>query len=318
MNRSKIQMERLLVLHERLCAGKYPNCAGFAAEMEVSSKTVQRDIDFLRDRMNAPIEYDALRRGFYYTDPNFMLPAISMSEGELTALLIGMKALEQYRGTPVAEEIRHVLEKLSGLMPDPVSVRAEDLYGRFTFSAPPALPVRPEIWRETVRALTARRVLKIRYGSHDHDSEVKPLHLANLHGDWYLFVQFIPYTDLRQLALNRIHSARMTDESFNEDPAQDFRQLLGSAFARFAGDNEPFMVKLRFSAEIANEVELRQWHPQQEAKRLKNGTLELSFPAKGEIEVMRWILAWGRYCKVLAPKFLKDMVTEEIAAMQAV
>jgi predicted DNA-binding transcriptional regulator YafY len=44
--------------------------------------------------------------------------------------------------------------------------------------------------------------------------------------------------------------------------------------------------------------------------------VELEFPAKGLEEVMHWVLAWGRYCKVKAPKELKQMVAEEIAAMQ--
>ena len=85
MKRSKTQMRRLLELHELIKGGKFPNCSSFAEKWEVASKTVQRDIDFLRDQMGAPIEYDALKRGYYYTNSFFMLHSISMSECELVA-----------------------------------------------------------------------------------------------------------------------------------------------------------------------------------------------------------------------------------------
>ena len=79
-------MRRLMELDALLRQGKYPNCSSFAQQWEVSSKTIQRDIEYMKYQLGAPIEYDALKRGFYYTDEFFMLPSITMNEGELTAL----------------------------------------------------------------------------------------------------------------------------------------------------------------------------------------------------------------------------------------
>src|SRR5437762_10466562 len=64
---SRPPLERMMRMHERLKAGRYPNCRKLADELEVSSKTVQRDIDFMRYRLGLPIEYDQLHFGFYYT-----------------------------------------------------------------------------------------------------------------------------------------------------------------------------------------------------------------------------------------------------------
>jgi proteasome accessory factor B len=52
-------------MHARLQSGRYPNCGKLAQELEVSSKTVQRDLDFMRYRLGLPIEYDQLHFGFY-------------------------------------------------------------------------------------------------------------------------------------------------------------------------------------------------------------------------------------------------------------
>src|SRR5690349_20856874 len=96
---SRPPMRRMFRLHQLLQRERSPNCRSLASELEVSSKTVQRDIDFMRDQLSLPIEYDAVRFGFHYTRPVTEFPGVEMSEGEVVALLIAQKALEQHRGT---------------------------------------------------------------------------------------------------------------------------------------------------------------------------------------------------------------------------
>jgi predicted DNA-binding transcriptional regulator YafY len=69
----------MLRVHQQLAANCYPNCRKMAEEFEVSAKTVQRDINFMRDQMGLPIDYDRGRFGFYYTRPVSGLPAIGMA-----------------------------------------------------------------------------------------------------------------------------------------------------------------------------------------------------------------------------------------------
>ena len=81
------------MLHERLKAGAFPNCQKLAIELEVSSKTVQRDIDFMRDRLSLPIEYDQLNFGFHYTEPVTSFPMIvSKSVPDSTELELNIVA----------------------------------------------------------------------------------------------------------------------------------------------------------------------------------------------------------------------------------
>ena len=194
MKRSKTQAERLLDLDRRLKNNEYPNCTSFAVDWEISTKTAQRDIDFLRDRMGAPIDYDARHRGYFYTEPTFMLPAVQMNEGELAALLMGTKMLEAFHGTPMAEKLSSVFDKLSALLPDNITVRPDELFTRFSFTAPPAMPVSSNVWEKVVQGLENQRMLEISYRNWRGDKSIRvaPVHLANLQGDWYLFVQYEP------------------------------------------------------------------------------------------------------------------------------
>jgi predicted DNA-binding transcriptional regulator YafY len=299
-------------LDEKIRAGKYPNCSSFAKHWEVSSKTIQRDVEFLQYQLGAPIEYDALKRGYYYTDPFFMLPSIPMTEGELMALAMGAQALGQYRGTPIAKKLESVLGKLAEVLPDEISLNPAELFSSFSFSSPPALPVKSRIWESVVKGVLSGRQMEITY--HGKASRIHPLHLANLQGEWYLFVRFYDYDNFRQIAMGRIERARLLKAAV-DSVGFDKEKMLANTLYRFAGDNEPFTVKLMFRKEVADSVLEREWHPNQKIKLLKNGKVELEFTAKGDVEVKRWIMAWGRYCTVKSPKWVKQMIDEEVDAM---
>ena len=79
---SRPPLARMMRLHEWLMANRYPNCRKIAEEFEVSGKTVQRDVNFMRDRMGLPIEYDKGRFGFHYTHSVTVFPALGISVGK--------------------------------------------------------------------------------------------------------------------------------------------------------------------------------------------------------------------------------------------
>src|SRR5579883_3252758 len=80
-------LERMMKIHQALQSGKYPNTNRLANEMEVSSKSIQRDLDFMRDRMNLPVEFDRSKGGYHYTGEVGAFPTFQITEGELFALL---------------------------------------------------------------------------------------------------------------------------------------------------------------------------------------------------------------------------------------
>ena len=100
-------------MHQHLKACRYPNCQKLANKLEVSWKTVQRDIDFMRYRPGLPIDYDQLHFGFNYTEPAFSFPNKEISERELIALYVGQKALAQYKGTSLEAPLATAFRKIT-------------------------------------------------------------------------------------------------------------------------------------------------------------------------------------------------------------
>ena len=66
---TRSMMERMFYINKLIKAGKCPNTPELSEALEVSVATISRDIEFLRDRLRAPIVYDPARRGYIYTEP---------------------------------------------------------------------------------------------------------------------------------------------------------------------------------------------------------------------------------------------------------
>src|SRR3954465_8458772 len=123
---SRPPLERMLRIHEELKRGALINCSGLVAALEVSRKTIVRVIAFMRDRLALPIEYDSGIQAYRYTHPVNSFPTVQVTEGELLALLVAQRALEQYRGTPFHRQLEVAFGKLAGGLRDRISFSPAD------------------------------------------------------------------------------------------------------------------------------------------------------------------------------------------------
>ncbi|MGE9289785.1 MAG: HTH domain-containing protein, partial [Puniceicoccales bacterium] len=98
--RTRTPQPRMLCIHNHLHEGDFPNCSSLAKELEVSTKTVARDIEYMRSQLELPIEWDAQENGYYYTEVVGSFPTVQIREGELFALLVAQRAMEPYQNTP--------------------------------------------------------------------------------------------------------------------------------------------------------------------------------------------------------------------------
>src|SRR5687767_1651367 len=114
-------IERMLHIHKKLSEGAAITCTQLGDQLEVSRKTLVRDFAYMRDRLELPIEFDAVHNTYRYTEPVEAFPTVKISEGEVFSLMIAEKALEQYRGTSFHRQLAASFEKLSAALKDTVS-----------------------------------------------------------------------------------------------------------------------------------------------------------------------------------------------------
>ena len=72
---------RIQWLHKKLTMKSYPNAQRLAERFGISYRQAQRDFEYLRRELGAPIAYDNSRKGFYYEE-NYVLPVLLSSDND--------------------------------------------------------------------------------------------------------------------------------------------------------------------------------------------------------------------------------------------
>jgi len=319
---SRPPLARMLRMHERLKAGRYPNCRKLADELEVSSKTVQRDIDFMRYQLGLPIEYDQLHFGFYYSEPVANFPNVEISEGELIALYIGQKALAQYKGTSFEAPLSTAFRKITDGLRDTISMTWSDLDSAVSFRSTGRATADIHLFEQLSHAVFKQVEIRFDYkkaeGTRHEPRYIQPYHLGCVENLWYLFGFDLDRQQLRTFALPRIRNLRVSKTKFRRPLDFSIAKFLGESFGVFAKPSKTkYDVRIKFDSFAAARVQERQWHPSQKLKHLPRGGIELSLTLGNLEEVERWILSWGTHAQVLAPPELKTRIATTIAAMAA-
>jgi proteasome accessory factor B len=315
---SRPPLERMMRIHTQLKAGDFPNCRKIADDLEVSSKTIQRDIDFMRDRLGLPIEYDPQRVGYYYTEEVAAFPSIEVSEGEVAALFVAQKALAQYKGTPFERPLRSAFRKIADSLKDRVSFSWSDLEDAISFHSAGASVADLELFEKVSQAVLRSVELEFEYrklNSKGYEPRrVRPLHIASLENQWYVFAEDLERKDLRTFALPRMRNLRLTNTKFRRPANFSISKVLSGSFGVFEGGKK-HRIKLRFDAFAARLVSERTWHDSQKFRETKDGSATLELELASLEEIQRWVLSWGSHVRVLAPNELIGRVRNEAGAI---
>ncbi|MBL6766342.1 MAG: transcriptional regulator [Verrucomicrobiae bacterium] len=316
--RSRPPLERMLRIHQELLSGKFPNANTLAKKMEVSTKTIHRDIEFMRDRMELPIDYNSAKFGYFYYQDVRAFPSMQITEGELVALLIAEKALEQYRGTNFEKPLLSAFHKMENMLPDTISLNLSDWEQTISFRTTAEPVVSLEIFDTLSKAAAQHRTLRLEYrkpGSRAAETRVvDPYHLANINGEWFLFAHDHARDDIRTFVPARMKSVETTGERFTPPKKFSLEQRLRDSFGVHSGKGE-YHVTIRFDPLAADYIREKRWHASQKIKELKDGGLDLSFKLSSLDEVQRWVMTWAGRARVIEPRELIESVRAAAAGL---
>jgi proteasome accessory factor B len=301
----------MLRIHQAIQSGKFPNATALARDLEVCTKSIQRDLEFMRDRLELPIEYHPQRFGYHYTGEVTAFPTMHITEGELVALVIAEKALEQYRGTQFEKPLLSAIRKIEQSLPDTISLNLSDIEQTISFRTRAEPILNLEIFDALAKATAHRRQLELSYrkaGSAQSEARlVDPYHLANINGEWYLFAFDHTRKDIRTFVPARVHAVKPTGKTFPRPEKFSLEKRLRDSFGVHSGQGE-YDVVLRFNARAADLIREKKWHESQQLRELKGGRVELRFKLSSLVEIERWVLSWGGDAAVLKPRELAEAV----------
>ena len=318
MGINKPQHARLLFIDQKIRSGIYPNAASIAKEYEIGHRTILRDIEYMKDSLAAPIEYDSAHKGYYYTEKNFFLPALDIKESDFFAICITEKALKQYENTPLYDKLSVIFSKLKENLPDNIRVNTTWIDTQYTFMHESFTYIDPAIWETVSNGLRQRKQIDIVHQKAGSAEAIKrivdPYHIVNFRGEWYLIGYCHKRESVLRFAISRIHKAELSTTAYKIPADFNFNTFIGSSFGIMTEDTE-HTVRIHFDKDQAPYIIERQWHHDQTINENKDGSIILSFKTNSLWEVKRWVLSWGGSARVLEPDELVKHIKIDIKAM---
>jgi proteasome accessory factor B len=312
------RIHRLLRIITILQGSKSHSVADLAGELEVSRRTIFRDLNML-EMAHIPYYFDA-QGGGYRISTNFFLPPINLTAQEAAAILTLAGRLDGAERLPLLSHAWQAAAKIENALPRPVRQHLESLIGGLNASLGPV--ARHEgmepMFEEISSAIAQTRVCRVVYISLRERKQivlrVHPLRLMFLGQAWYLLGQSEEHGGLRTFKIIRIRKLTVLDSTFIASPAEDVQRYLGSAWSRVP-EGRLYDVRIHFDSRVATGVAEVQWHASQRVQWNDDGSLEFFARVDGLDEISWWVLGYGNWAEVISPEPLRKSVLQSALAM---
>ena len=312
------RLERFYKIDQLLKERKVVSFATFKDELGMSRASVKRDLEYMRTRFNAPIEYDRELNGYRFgkprTGPRYELPGLWFNSAEATALLTTLQLLKGVGPGLLDGQVAPLVERLRAILGGGEH-SWKDIEKRIRIFKPERREAKAAHFATVAAALLKRARVKIRHYNRDRDEEtereVSPQRLIHYRDNWYLDAYCHLREDLRSFAVDAIRAATLSDARAKEIPAAELDEYVTKGYGIFAGRKVEW-AKLRFTPRAARWVSAQEWHPEQKASVEKDGSYVLELPYAQTPELQQEILKWGADVEVLSPPALRASVAKAL------
>ena len=258
----KVKALRLLKLEHLIKTLNYPNTTVLCKELEVSRRTIMRDLEFLQDQYNAPIEYDSFHKGYYFTDKTFFVKRGMLSEAELLTVSTMLPLMDQYKNTPLENAFKSVFEKLYDMLPTEIKVDSSFI-NDVQFISDPLPKIDVEIFNGIFTSIRNKKTVQFGYRSIENTDwvprEFDPYKVICQKGNWYVFGFCHKHQKFMVYSLSRMKELIILNEfSFIEDFEKHIH--IDPNIGIWNNDVEPIKIELLFSKEINTYILERTWH----------------------------------------------------------
>ena len=311
------RLERFYKIDQLLKERKLVPFSALQEALGTSRAGVKRDLAYMRDRFNAPIEYDRERNGYFFgkprTGPRYELPGLWFNAGEAYALLSMQSLLAELQPGLLEPHIAPLQGRLHAILGGEPAWK--DIATRIRIFKPERRESQAAHFSIIAGALLRRLRVWIRHYNRKEDRvterEISPQRLVHYRDNWYVDAYCHVREDLRSFAIDAIRDVELRESRSKEIPKADLDEHLASGYGIFAGRKVEWAT-LKFTPEAARWVSAQSWHPKQRARVEKDGSYVLEVPYADDRELVMEILKYGAEVEVVAPPALRDKVRVQL------
>lgn len=289
-----------------------------AARIECTKRTVQRDLNVLRDIF--PITHEQRDRGKKFwrlTGKAVESGELQLTVTEMLSLFLSRQLLLPLTGTQFGDGFHTAIQKIHTLLPNKALTHFEGLEESFfikNLSSHDYSGQDKQI-RTMNEAILNHNVVNVTYYSASNSqrisSEFHPYGMVLMHASLYCIGFMVCYDEVRTLKVSRIKDAKCLHKTFDKPEEFSLGGHLQGAFGIFKSQKTQ-KIRVEFTGWAATNVREMSWHPSQKIACDDGNRAVVCFELGNTVEFKRWLLGFGSYATVKSPQSLVDEVRGEL------
>lgn len=314
------QAERILYLDKMMRSPEGTvTVSDVVKHFEVSERQVKRDIEYLRDRMNAPIIYDYTVKAYRYekefNDLELLNQDIIISYLSLKSLAANKQYFPLYQ------------DSLLSAIDKEVPSDYKDVCRKINYYMPPVDKISGDYFEDICSSMRDSHCISIEYMNLKGEKSTRLLEihrLINYGGNWYLIAFDRDKEDLRTFNMSRIIFLSLTKKKYERRTKafeKEIEEYMKDGFGIYHG-KKAVKVKILFSGQAARIVSTQKWHEKQVVEQGENKKgepfTELTFPVTDYTEILYKVLSFGSQAKPLEPLDFVQQWKDEIKKMSSI
>ena len=216
--------DRLFQLVQFLLRGRVVTAAELARELEVSERTIYRDV---RDLVASGVPIEGEAGVGYVLKSGFDLPPLMFKESEIEALVLGARIVESWADAELADSATDAIAKIEAVIPE----RLRGYMANTALLAPNSHHMEPIGFDLAQLRRALRNQCKVRFRYTDvlrqvSERSVRPLSLAYFGPVWLLAAWCELREDFRTFRLDRIAEFAVLEEGFKAERGKTLHDFL--------------------------------------------------------------------------------------------
>lgn len=285
-----------------------------ALNLNCSSKTIKRYVQYLKDDLNAPITEPA--RAMYQYDKalvkTFIFPEFFMTIEDVQSMALMLGVLREYTSSLMTKEFKKIEQSLEKILHR--KGIAHSALEKIIKIVPINHPAQYQCLQAIADALMQQVCVRIKYSNYSGEityRQISPQRIFYYRDQWYLDAYCHQKQSLRTFKLSRIQSTLALPSSDYVSISQaQIDSHVSTGYGVFAGQANQTAV-LEFKQPVASDVAIQQWHPEQLGQWLGD-VYQLSIPYSADDELIQDILRYVPYVCIKEPTSLKKKLISRL------
>ncbi len=286
------------------------------ADIRVQERTLLNDIYVMRysTQLNyhAPIKYCQKGKGYHYTDPDYSIQKLPLSESDIHSLELAAAILGQYKHVSTLAEFSASIDKVVTLVNQLKKTEENSGTPIIDFEKAP-FSKGTEYLEPLLESIKAQKVVEVLYHKFNEEKPdgrvVSPLLLKEYRNRWYLLGVSHEKEEIRTFGLDRIAALlQRPEEKYKSSPSFDadtyFRNTIGISYEKGSAEE----VVLSFTPFQGNYIKTQHLHATQEILADNEQEFRIKIKVAVNYELVSTILGFGEDVEVIQPSHLRDRV----------